>query len=78
MCSIAAVLPGGEVLTTTQTMEGRIANEERGANGFGFDPIFLIPPYENTSAEISEDEKNAISHRGKALREMRRILEEHL
>ena len=78
VCSIAAVLPGGEVLTTTQTMEGRIANEERGANGFGFDPIFLIPPYENTSAEISEDEKNAISHRGKALREMRRILDEHL
>ena len=76
VCAIAAVLPDGSTLSTIKTMEGRIATEERGKNGFGFDPIFLIPPYEQTSAEITEDEKNAISHRGKALRSMRELLED--
>lgn len=76
VCAVAAVLPDGNVIHTVQTMEGRIAYEERGKNGFGYDPIFLVPPYEQTSAELSEDEKNAISHRGKALRAMRKMLEE--
>lgn len=76
VCSIATVLPDGRLLNATETMEGRIAYEEKGTNGFGYDPIFLVPPYEKTSAELSEDEKNAISHRGKALRKTRVLLEE--
>ncbi len=76
VCSIATVLPDGRLLNATETMEGRIAYEEKGTNGFGYDPIFLVPPYEKTSAELSEDEKNAISHRGKALRKTRALLEE--
>ena len=52
----------------------RIGYEIAGQNGFGYDPIFFLPEYGKTSAEISEDEKNAISHRGKALREMEKIL----
>lgn len=75
VCAIATCLPGGRELTSVQTMEGRIATKQCGANGFGFDPIFLVPPYEVTAAEISEEEKNAISHRGKALRETKQLLE---
>ena len=75
VCAIGAVLPGGRELNAVCTMEGRIAYEERGTNGFGFDPIFLVPPYEHTAGEISEEEKNKISHRGKALRAMRELLE---
>lgn len=76
VCAAACVLPDGELLTTQQTMEGRIADKERGENGFGFDPIFLVPPYDETSAELTEEGKNAISHRGKAMRTMRRLIEE--
>ncbi|MCR5177652.1 MAG: non-canonical purine NTP pyrophosphatase [Lachnospiraceae bacterium] len=63
-----------ESYVTRETMEGRIAYEIAGANGFGYDPIFFLPEYGKTSAEISPEEKNAISHRGKALRAMREIL----
>ncbi len=76
VCAAVAVLPDGRLLETLQTMEGRIATEERGANGFGFDPIFLVPPYEITSAELTDEGKNAISHRGKAMRKIRELLEE--
>lgn len=76
VCAVATVLPDGRELRAVETMEGRIAYEERGENGFGFDPIFLIPPYEVTSAEITEEEKNQISHRGKAMRATRRLIEE--
>lgn len=76
VCAIATCLPSGVELEAVETMEGRIATEERGLNGFGFDPIFLVPPYDKTAGEISEDEKNAISHRGKALRLTRKKLEE--
>ena len=76
VCAVACVLPNGDELSAVCTMEGRIAYEERGGNGFGYDPIFLVPPYEQTSAEISPEDKNAISHRGKALRSIReKILE---
>lgn len=77
VCAIATVLPNGELVSSVETMEGRIATELRGENGFGFDPIFLVPPYEVTAAELSEEEKNAISHRGKALRATRKKLEEY-
>ena len=59
-------------------MEGIIAKEPTGENGFGYDPILYLPEFGKTSAEISPEEKNAISHRGKALRAMRELLEKEL
>ncbi len=78
VCAIAACLPGGKSLNTVGKMEGRIGYEIAGSNGFGYDPIFFLPEYGKTSAELSGDEKNAISHRGKALREMEKLLAEEL
>ncbi len=78
VCAIAAKLPDGTVLDTLGVMEGRIADEIRGENGFGYDPIFFLPERGMTSAELSPEEKNAISHRGKALREMLSRLDEIL
>ena len=78
VCAISAVLPDGKELGTLGKMEGRIGYEIAGENGFGYDPIFFLPEYGKTSAEISEDEKNAISHRGKALRSMAELLGEAL
>lgn len=75
VCAIAAVLPGGEVLCETADIEGRIGYEPKGDNGFGYDPIFYVPAYRKTTAELSEEEKNEISHRGKALRALRAKLE---
>ena len=71
VCSMALALPEGAVLTTTATMEGRIAYEIKGENGFGYDPIFYLPEFGMSSAEISPEQKNEISHRGKALRMMK-------
>ena len=77
-CVIAAVLPDGKIITTRGTMEGRIAHEPAGAGGFGYDPILMLPEYGKTSAEITMEEKNAISHRGKALRAMKERLKQEL
>lgn len=71
VCSMALAFPDGKVLTTTATMEGRIAYEIKGENGFGYDPIFYLPEFHMSSAEISPEQKNEISHRGKALRMMK-------
>lgn len=71
VCAMAAVMPDGEEIITTETMEGRIGYEIAGCNGFGYDPIFYLPEYGMTSAQISPEEKNKISHRGKALRGMK-------
>lgn len=71
VCAIAAAFPDGSIKTTLGTMEGRIGYEEKGENGFGYDPIFYLPEFKCTSAELSMEEKNKISHRGKALRAMR-------
>ena len=68
VCAVAAVFPDGTEKVVRENMEGRIAYESAGANGFGYDPIFYLPEYGCTSAEISMEEKNKISHRGKALR----------
>ncbi len=76
VCSIACALPDGRILTSRGTMEGHIGYEIKGSNGFGYDPIFYLPEFGCTSAELSPDQKNEVSHRGKALREMRRKLEE--
>jgi XTP/dITP diphosphohydrolase len=67
VCAIAAAFPDGSVKTVRAAMEGRIGYEEQGENGFGYDPIFFLPEYGCTSAQLSMEEKNKISHRGKAL-----------
>lgn len=78
VCAIAAVLPDGRELSTRGTIEGRIGYEEKGLNGFGFDPIFYVPEIGKYTAELSDKDKNRISHRGKALRAMREELEKEL
>lgn len=74
VCAIAAAMPDGETFTTTGVIEGRIGYEQKGENGFGYDPIFYLPEYGCTSAQLSEEEKNAISHRSRALAAMREEL----
>ena len=71
---IAAVLPDGMEISARATVEGRIGQEPRGSGGFGYDPIFYVPKYGRTMAELTSDEKNQISHRGKALLEIRKKL----
>ena len=76
VCNIAAVLPDGQVVHTEETMEGRIAEKPAGHEGFGYDPILYLPEFGKTSAEITIEEKNRISHRGKALEAMKVKLKE--
>ena len=71
VCAIAAVMPDGTELTTRATIEGRIGYEEKGSHGFGYDPIFYVPQFGKTTAELTEEEKNQVSHRGKALQLMK-------
>lgn len=74
VCAIAASLPDGSTLVTRETMEGYIGWEASGENGFGYDPIFYPFGYDCSSAALSREEKNKISHRGKALRAMKELL----
>jgi len=74
VCVIAASLPDGTVLTTRGTIEGVIAKSPAGAGGFGYDPIVYVPEYGMTTAELSAEAKNEVSHRGKALRAMKALL----
>ena len=74
VCVIAAVLPDGRTFTTRGTIEGIIGWESRGEGGFGYDPIFCVPEYHCSTAELSMEQKNEISHRGKALRAMKEEL----
>lgn len=76
VCSIAVVRPDGSSFVKDGTIEGKIGYEERGEGGFGYDPIFYLPDFSRSTAELSAEEKNAISHRGNALRAVRRELEE--
>lgn len=69
-CAIALVWPDGRLLTAEDYLYGEIAHDERGSNGFGYDPLFLLPEQGLRTAEISPEEKNRISHRGKALRQL--------
>ena len=71
VCAVALAFPDGRSEVVHGTMEGRVAYKEAGVKGFGYDPIFFLPEYGCTAAEISPEEKNRISHRGKALRMMR-------
>jgi len=77
VCAIAAVLPGGRELTVRAAIEGRIGYEERGSGGFGYDPIFYVPELHKTTAELTGEEKNLVSHRGKALRLMKEELKKY-
>jgi len=77
VCAIAAVLPDGKELTARACIEGRIGYEEKGSHGFGYDPIFYVPEFEKTTAELTEEEKNQVSHRGKALRLMKEELKKY-
>lgn len=77
VCAIATVLPDGRELTTRAAIEGRIGYEEKGSHGFGYDPIFYVPQFEKTTAELTEEQKNQISHRGKALQLMKEELKKY-
>lgn len=76
--AIAAAFPDGRVFTTRATIEGIIGYEQKGENGFGYDPIFYVPEYRMTTAEMSPELKNKVSHRGKALQLMKQKLIEEL
>lgn len=78
VCAIAAVFPDGSHEVVRGTMEGKIGYEIAGENGFGYDPIFYLPEYGCTSAELAPEKKNELSHRGKGLRMMREIMEKKL
>lgn len=74
VCVIAAAFPDGRTLTARGTIEGVIHKKIMGENGFGYDPIFFVPEYNKTTAEMEPVQKNAISHRGKALRKMKELI----
>ena len=74
-CVLALADPQGRIVLTAQdAVEGVMLRGPRGTNGFGYDPLFLIPSLGKTTAELEPDEKHAISHRGKALRRMRELM----
>lgn len=78
VCAIACVMPGGETFTTRATIEGEIGYKIEGKEGFGYDPIFYVPEFQCTTAQLTPEQKNKISHRGKALEEMKQILIEKI
>ncbi|MCB6202597.1 RdgB/HAM1 family non-canonical purine NTP pyrophosphatase [Extibacter muris] len=75
VCAIAAVFPDGTAKVVRGTMEGMIGHEIIGENGFGYDPIFFLPQFGMTSAQLSPEKKNELSHRGEGLRKMRSVIE---
>lgn len=77
VCAIAAALPDGEILVTRETIEGYIGEKPAGNGGFGYDPIFYTDEYGCSTAELTEEQKNAVSHRGKALRAMKEKLHQY-
>lgn len=74
VCAIAAALPDGRILTTRGTIEGYIGWKPAGSNGFGYDPIFYVDSYDCSTAQLTMEQKNALSHRGNALRAMKKEL----
>ena len=74
VCAIAAAFPDGRVVTTQATIEGYIGYEEKGTNGFGYDPLMYVPEYDMTTGQMEPEMKNKISHRGKALELMKEKL----
>ena len=78
VCAMAAAFPTGDIETCRGTIEGVIAYEQKGTNGFGYDPIVYVPEYEMTTGEMAPELKNSISHRGKALEQMKEVLRRRL
>ncbi len=78
VCAVAAVFPDGEVIVKRGTIEGYIGENPEGENGFGYDPIFYVENYNCSTAALSREQKNAISHRGNALRAMKAELEKRI
>lgn len=78
VCAIAAAFPDGTTDVVRGTIEGRIGYEIAGENGFGYDPIFYVPEYGCTTAQMSPEKKNQLSHRGNALREMKIIMKKKI
>ena len=78
VCVIALALPSGEVITRQGVIEGYIAEKISGEHGFGYDPIFYVPEFECTTAELSFEHKNQISHRGIALSKMKELLKQYI
>lgn len=78
VCVIAVAFPDGEIVTAEGTIEGFIIEEQKGTNGFGYDPIVYVPEYDMTTGEMDPHLKNSISHRGRALRKMMDILKERV
>ncbi|MCH5342322.1 MAG: XTP/dITP diphosphatase [Acetatifactor sp.] len=74
VCAIAAVMPDGREFQVQAAIEGRIGYEQKGEGGFGYDPIFYVPDFGKTTAEMTAEEKNRVSHRGKALEQMKEVL----
>lgn len=74
VCAIACAFPDGRTITTRGTIEGYIGYEERGENGFGYDPIFMVPEFNCSTSELDLEQKNKISHRGKALEAMKKLI----
>jgi XTP/dITP diphosphohydrolase len=74
-CALAVAVPGQETITVSGTCEGRILEEQRGTNGFGYDPVFYVPEKGLAMAELSSDEKNKISHRANALKKLDVVLD---
>jgi len=74
-CALAVAIPGQETITVSGTCEGRILEERRGSNGFGYDPVFYVPAKGVAMAELSSDEKNEISHRANALKKLDVVLD---
>ena len=73
-CAMAMVFPNGDIETCYGTIEGLIGYEQKGTNGFGYDPIVYVPEYEMTTGEMTPQLKNSISHRGKALEQMKEVM----
>lgn len=79
VCAMACAFPDGRTITTRGVIEGRIGYEERGTNGFGYDPIFYVPEFGCTTSELTPEEKNKVSHRGRALTAMyQKLVEENI
>ena len=78
VCTIAVIFPDGEKQVVRETIEGQIGYESKGENGFGYDPIFYVPEYDCTTAELSLEQKNQISHRGKALERVKAMIKEKI
>ena len=77
-CAIVCCFPNGEELSANGTCEGTVAFTPMGTDGFGYDPIFFVPRLKKTFAQLSPEEKNAISHRGNALRDFAQKLKDYL